>query len=152
MRAILQLLCYIVQVHCSGVATSSQQAERTLAHSFIFTVALWADDRCGRALVNDVGVGLADDSVLVLSTSSWWLCIFSVFSCAVTLSSKGYSLVTGRLVSPVAVRSFTARTIPSHPVIRSSITPIFQVVRGVSSWISTTSPVLTDVLLLPVAL
>ena len=81
----------IVRVHCSGVATSSGGAARTLAHSFILTVALCADDRCGRALVSDpMGTVLVDDSVVaILNSSPWWFLVSSISSYLVTLSSKG---------------------------------------------------------------
>ena len=137
--------------HCPSVATSSRGrgggAARTLLHSLIFTAALQADDLCGLALSV-----LLDEVDWVASVSS--SAVVSVYSSdlVVTLSFNGYSFATGRLVNQVAVRSVTARTLLSPPVIKASTTPIFDVVRGVSSCISTTSPVLTVWWVLPVAL
>ena len=65
-------------------------------------------------------------------------------------SSNGYSFAIGRFViSPPAVRSSTARTSPSFPVMSPWITPNFQRTRGLSSWICTTSPTFTVWLLRP---
>ena len=64
---------------------------------------------------------------------------------------NGTSLMIGLFVLPVAVRIFAALTSPSFPLINFSITAIFQVIRGVSSCTSTTSPTLIVWSFLPVA-
>ena len=58
----------------------------------------------------------------------------------------------GWFVLPVVVRMFAERIIPSLPLLTDSITAILQLIRGVLSWISSTSPVFTCWLLVPLAL
>ena len=66
----------------------------------------------------------------------------AILGTVVVVISSGYSLVTGRLVYPVLVRMCAARTRPSPPLIRFSITASFLVDLGPSLWTNTTSPVL----------
>ena len=70
----------------------------------------------------------------------------------VALTSRGYSFAIGRLVQPVLVLMFAARTSPSWPVIRLSIIASLQLMRFVSSWTCTTSPTFTATSFLPVVL
>ena len=59
------------------------------------------------------------------------------------VTSKGYSFVIGRFVSPVLVRITAVLTKLSPPVIKPLMTANLQLILGLSSCISTTSPTLT---------
>ena len=62
---------------------------------------------------------------------------------------NGTNLSMGLLVVPVDIQMFAALTSP-FPLISSSITAIFQHVRGISSFTNTISPALTVCPFLPV--
>ena len=70
-------------------------AARTLAHSFILTVALSADLLCGLFTVD------SDNSIE--SVEQWSSSVPTFVSVSVSLSSNGYNFVIGQLVVPLAL-------------------------------------------------
>ena len=92
-----------------------------LAHSEILPMASVAVAR----------LGLVDVSGVHCCSGQFHDAILGTEGLAVT--SRGYSLETGRLAYLVLVRMCAARTKPSPPLIRSSITASFQDDLGPSS-------------------
>ena len=100
-----------------------------LVHSVILLMASVVAARLG--LVDTTAVGCCSEMS----------CDAIIGTVVAVVISSGCSLVTGRLVYPVLVQMCTARTKPSHPLIRFSITASFQVDLRPSLWTNTiTSP------------
>ena len=116
---------YLYEFYSSSAATSSGGAERVLTHSFILSVAVLAEVCCGRLVSSSESTRSLGRTVGLLFTP--------MFTLSASLSSRGYNFAISLLVIPVVVRMVAARTRSSPPMIRSSITAILQVVRGVSS-------------------
>ena len=118
-------------------ATSSRGPERTLTHSFIRLVALTDAalyTRQGSVVVefNDGGVLLGCPFVSGVLLS----CLVLIVSVLPTFNN----LVIGLLVVLFAVRMIPARTNPTPPHMRSSMTANLHITWGTSSWMITTSP------------
>ena len=106
----------------------------SLTQSAILLIARRAASLCG--LLTGGGVCTVAALFTVCLTSLAWI-------------SRGCKLLIGRFVVPLAVRTFAERTSPSWPLLMDVTSASFQFTLGLSSWMRTTSPTLTDSVLTP---
>ena len=119
---------------CRYSATSSRGRTNEDVQSLIFSFVATAV-----ALVFLGGKFLDSWSFFSLDSSA----VVDFSGGVVALTSRGYSFAIGRLVQPVLVLMFAARTSTSLPVTRLSMIASLQLMRFVSSWTCATSPTFT---------